>query len=78
MSMNRFLVAAALAVAIGVPIISFLGEIGVSQPTTSPTLRVSFLHGSSDRKNAGQSELASLSRADAWFYEGRLPGRGRQ
>ncbi len=58
MSMNRFLVAHALAIAIGVPIISFLGDIGVSQPTTAPTLRFPFLHRSSDRENAGQSELA--------------------
>jgi len=67
MKMSKLLVAAALAVAIGVPIAAFVGDISVSQPTTSPGVRVPFLHGFSDGQSAEQSELASLARADAWL-----------
>jgi thiol-disulfide isomerase/thioredoxin len=66
MKMNRLLVAAALAVAIGVPVASLVGGISVSQ-TMSPSLRVPFLHGSSDGESADRSELGSLARADAWL-----------
>jgi len=66
MKMNRLLVAAVLAVAIGAPIAGFLGDTNVAQ-TTSPGVRVPFLHGLPIGQSAGQSELASLERADAWI-----------
>jgi thiol-disulfide isomerase/thioredoxin len=72
MRTNRLLVAAALAVAIGVPLVAFLGDISVSQPSTSPGMRVPFLHGSPDHESADQSELASLAAASAWLNSPQL------
>jgi thiol-disulfide isomerase/thioredoxin len=67
MKMNKLLVAAVLAVAIGAPIAAFVGDTNVAQPTTSPETRVSFLHGLFTRQDAGQAELASLERANEWL-----------
>jgi thiol-disulfide isomerase/thioredoxin len=67
MKTNKLLVLTALAIAIGVPMAAFVGDLSVSQPTTSPALRLPFLHGSSDARDADQSGLASLARADAWL-----------
>ena len=67
MRINRLLIAAVLAVAIGAPIAGFMGDTNVAQPLTSPSLRVPFLHGLPFSQNAGQSELAALERADAWL-----------
>jgi thiol-disulfide isomerase/thioredoxin len=66
MKINKFLIAAVLAIAIGAPIAGLMGEIGVSQPTMSPGVRVPFLHGFPNAQVAGQ-ELASLARADEWL-----------
>ena len=65
MNTNKHLIAAVLVVAIGAPIAGFFGDTSMSQPTTSPALRVPFLHGLPQPAN--QSELASLERADAWL-----------
>ncbi len=67
MRMNKLLVAAVLAAAIGAPIAGFLGDTTVSQPTTSPGVRVPFLHGFPIGQAAGQSELAALERANEWL-----------
>ena len=67
MKINKLAVAAVLAVAIGAPIAGFLGDTTVSQPTTSPGVRVPFLHGFPFGQAAGQSELAALARADEWL-----------
>jgi thiol-disulfide isomerase/thioredoxin len=67
MKINKLLVAAVLAIAIGVPIAAFVGDITVSQPTTSSGVRVPFLHGFPTPPTSGQSELASLQRADEWL-----------
>ena len=67
MTMNKLLVAVVLAMAIGAPIAGFLGDTNVAQPTTSTGLRVPFLHGFPTEPMAGQTELASLARADAWL-----------
>jgi thiol-disulfide isomerase/thioredoxin len=64
---NRLLVAAVLAVAIGAPIAGFIGDMSVSQPTTSTGIRVPFLHGLPTGQMADQSALASLERADEWL-----------
>jgi thiol-disulfide isomerase/thioredoxin len=64
---NRHLVAAVLAAAIGAPIACFAEEMKVPEPTTSPAVRVPFLHGLPLWQVSGQSELASLMRADEWL-----------
>ena len=65
MRINRLLVVAVLAIAIGVPVAGLLGDIKVSQSTASAG--VPFLHGFSAGQGADRSELASLERADAWI-----------
>jgi thiol-disulfide isomerase/thioredoxin len=67
MKTNKLLVAAVLAMAIGAPIAGFVGETNVPQPTTSPGVRVPFLHGLPTGQIAGQSELASLELANEWL-----------
>ena len=66
MKTNKLLVAAVLATAIGAPIAGFVGEMK-GQPMTFAELRVPFLHGFSAGQTAGQTELASLERADEWL-----------
>ena len=67
MKTNKLLAAAALTIAVGAPIASFVGETAVAQPTTSTGVRVPFLHGFFNTQSAGQTELASLERADEWL-----------
>jgi hypothetical protein len=45
MKTNKFLVAAVLAIAIGLPIAGFVWDVSVPQPMTSTGVRVTFLHG---------------------------------
>jgi thiol-disulfide isomerase/thioredoxin len=65
MKMSKLLVAAVLAIAIGAPIAGFVGDVGMSQPSTGT--RLPFLHGFPTGQITGQSELASLERADEWL-----------
>ena len=67
MKTNKLLVAAVLAIAIGAPIAGFVGDMNVAQPMTSTGVRVPFLHGLPTGQIAGQSELASLERANEWL-----------
>jgi thiol-disulfide isomerase/thioredoxin len=67
MKTYKLLVATVLAAAIGAPIAGFVGDTSVSQPITSTGVRVPFLHGFFTGQIAGQTELASLERADAWL-----------
>jgi thiol-disulfide isomerase/thioredoxin len=67
MNRNKLLVSTVLAIAIGVPIAGFVGDISMSQPTTSTGVRVPFLHGFFNAQSPGQSELASLDRANEWL-----------
>jgi thiol-disulfide isomerase/thioredoxin len=65
MKINKLLVAAILALAIGAPIAGFVEDrMSTAQPTTSTGLP--FLHGFSATQNPGH-ELASFERADAWL-----------
>ena len=66
MKTNKLVVAAVLAIAIGAPIASFIGEMK-GQPMTSPGVRVPFLHGLPTGEAVGRSELASLERANEWL-----------
>ena len=67
MKTSKLLVAAVLAIAIGAPIAGFVGDMSVSQPTTSTGVRVPFLHGLPTDQITDQSELASLERANEWL-----------
>ena len=66
MNMNKLLVAAVLAAAIGAPIAGFVSEMK-GQPMTSTGVRVPFLHGFPIGPFASQNELASLERANEWL-----------
>ena len=66
MKTNKLLVAAVLAIAIGASIAGFVGDMN-GQPMTSTGLRVQFLHGLPTGQIAGQSELASVERANEWL-----------
>ena len=66
MKTNKLLVAAVLAIAIGAPIAGFVGDMNMPQPT-STGVRLPFLHGFPTGQIAGQSELASLERANEWL-----------
>jgi thiol-disulfide isomerase/thioredoxin len=66
MKTSKLLVAAILATAIGATIAGFVGEMK-GQSMTSPGVRVPFLHGFPTGQIAGQTELASLERADEWL-----------
>jgi thiol-disulfide isomerase/thioredoxin len=67
MKAHKLLVSTVLAIVVGAPIAGFLGDISMSQPTTSPGVRVPFLHGFFNTQTTGQSELASLERANEWL-----------
>ena len=67
MKTSKLLIAAVLAVAIGAPIVSFVGDVNMAQPTTATDERAAFFHGPAARPAANQSGLASLERADEWL-----------
>jgi thiol-disulfide isomerase/thioredoxin len=66
MKMSKLLVAAVLAIAIGAAIAGFVGEMK-GRPMTTPGVRVPFLHWLPTGESTGQSELASLERANEWL-----------
>ena len=66
MNTKKLLVAVVLAAAIGTPIVGFVAEMN-GQPTTSPGVRVPFLHGFFTGGSASQTELASLESANEWL-----------
>lgn len=66
MKTSKLLAVAVLAAAIGAPIAAVVGG-DTTVPTTSPALRVPFLHGLPTAQTSGRAELASLERADAWL-----------
>jgi thiol-disulfide isomerase/thioredoxin len=67
MKAKKLLAAAVLIIAVGAPIAAFVEDANVLQPTTSTGVRVPFLHGFFNAQPAGQSELASLERANEWL-----------
>jgi thiol-disulfide isomerase/thioredoxin len=67
MKTSKLLIAAVLAIAIGAPIVGFIGDINGAQPMTSAELRFPFLHGFPTGTIGGQSALASIERADTWL-----------
>jgi thiol-disulfide isomerase/thioredoxin len=67
MNTNKLLAAAALATAIVAPIAVVAADMKGTQPMASAGIRVPFLHGFPSGEIAGQSELASLERANEWL-----------
>jgi len=67
MTINKLLIAAVLAIAIAAPIVAFVGDINMAQPTTNTGERTAFFHGPGSGPTVGQSGLPSLERADAWL-----------
>ena len=67
MKTNKLFIAAVLAIAIGAPIVGFVGDINMAQPTTPAGEEAAFFHGLGSGPIANQSGLASLERADAWL-----------
>jgi thiol-disulfide isomerase/thioredoxin len=67
MKINKFLVAAVLAAAIGAPIAGFVQERNMPQPMTFAGLPESFLHGFPTVRGSDQAALVSLERADKWL-----------
>src|SRR5262245_52232375 len=67
MKVNKLLVAVVLAIAIGAPFAGFVGDVTMSQSTTSTPDRLPFLHGFPAGQLRDRSELAALERADDWL-----------
>ena len=67
MNTTKLLVVAVLATSIGAPNAGFAGDTNVPQPIRSTELRVPFLHGLPFGRVGGQTELASLERANEWL-----------
>jgi len=67
MKMSKLLVVAVLAIAIGAPIAGFVGDVTMSQSTTSTRDRLPFLHGFPTSQVGGRSGLDSLARAEEWL-----------
>ena len=59
--------AAIFAFATGTPVAGFVQEAKVPQPVTSKEAQIAFLHGLLSSQIGGQSELASLERANEWL-----------
>lgn len=66
MKMNKLLVAAVLVIAIGAPIAGFVGDMK-GESMTSTGVRAPFLHAFPVGQMSGQTELASLERANEWI-----------
>src|SRR5215467_5037221 len=65
MRAKNVLIGAVLAIAIGAPIVGFVGDINMAQPTDGE--RSAFFHGPSSGPVTVQSGLASLDRASDWI-----------
>jgi thiol-disulfide isomerase/thioredoxin len=67
MKITKLLIGAVLAIAIAAPIVAFVGDINMAQPTTPAGERTAFFHGPGSGPTATQSGLPSLERADGWL-----------
>jgi thiol-disulfide isomerase/thioredoxin len=67
MKISRLLIAAVFVTAIGASVAGFVGDMKMPQPAASTGLRAPFLHGLLTGEISGQSELASLDRANEWL-----------
>ena len=67
MTRKTLLIAAVLIIAIGAPIAGFVKDVKMFQPETSRGLPAPILQGAAFAETGGQSELASLERANEWL-----------
>jgi thiol-disulfide isomerase/thioredoxin len=72
MNISKLLAAVVLATVLGAPVAGSLAETRVTQPMTSATAWVPFLHGFPSGEIGNASELASLERANEWLNSPRL------
>ena len=72
MNAKKLVVAAILAMAIGAPIASFVGDMNMPQPTTFTGARSPFLHAIPTTQIDNQSGLASLEHANEWLNSAPL------
>jgi thiol-disulfide isomerase/thioredoxin len=67
MKISKLVIAAVLAIAVGIPIAGFVGDKNMSQPITSSEARTpSFLHGL-PTQTSSHSGLVSVEQANAWL-----------
>jgi thiol-disulfide isomerase/thioredoxin len=67
MKIGKHLVIPVVVIAIAAPIVLFLKDSSVSQPTTTTESQMSFLHGPPSGQSSTPAELASLERAIEWI-----------
>jgi hypothetical protein len=67
MKTNKLLIAAVLVIAIGAPIVSFVGDTNMTQPSGATDERAAFFHGPGNGPVANPAALPSLERADEWI-----------
>ena len=67
MNVSKLLAAVVLATVLGAPVAGSMAETKVTQPMTSATAWVPFLHGFPSGEIGNPSELASLERANEWL-----------
>ena len=67
MNISKLLAAVVLATVLGAPVAGSMAETKVTQPMTSATAWVPFLHGFPSGEIGSPSELASLERANEWL-----------
>src|SRR5215470_74733 len=72
MKTKKAVVAAVLALAICAPVAGFVGDRNMPQSRTSAGQQVQFLHSLRTGQFGGQSELASLDRANEWINSAPL------
>ena len=76
MKTNKLLVAAVLAIAIGAPIVGFVGDTKGPQSPAFTEERLPFLHGFPIGQTASHTGLGSLERASEWLNSPPLTSEG--
>ncbi|WP_245445058.1 redoxin domain-containing protein [Pseudaminobacter soli (ex Li et al. 2025)] len=72
METNNLLLITMLIIATEAPMAGFAADTKAPQELPAPRLRIPFLHGIFNGQTAGQSEMVSLERANAWINSSAL------
>jgi len=67
MQTRKLLVTAVLGIAIGAPVVGFVGDMNMVQPTISTPVQAPFLHGPLAAHGIAESQLGSLQYANTWL-----------
>jgi thiol-disulfide isomerase/thioredoxin len=67
MKRHKLLVTTVLALAIGAPVVGFVGDTNVVQPTRVTPVQLPFLHRAPGGQDPAEAELGSLAHANAWL-----------